>query len=74
MILFGILDNCKLDVSIDVRYFNSNFVKNNKNMIVNILMHEIGHVMILGYTSKENNSMNSTEFDELIMIQEDISL
>jgi len=64
-VLFGILSHCVLDISIGAKDCNSNFVQNDENMVVNILMHEIGHAMGLGHTSEEDNLMYSTEFPEI---------
>jgi len=64
-VLFGILSHCVLDISIGAEDCNSDFVQNDENMVVNILMHEIGHAMGLGHTSEENNLMYSTESPEI---------
>jgi predicted Zn-dependent protease with MMP-like domain len=64
-VLFGILSHCVLDISIGAQDCNSNFVQNDENMVVNILMHEIGHAMGLGHTSEENHLMYSTESPEI---------
>ena len=64
-VLFGILSHCILDISIGAEDCNSNFVQNDENMVVNILMHEIGHAMGLGHTSEEDNLMYSTESPEI---------
>jgi len=64
-VLFGILSHCILDISIGAEDCNSNFVQNDENMVVNILMHEIGHAMGLGHTSDEGNLMYSTESPEI---------
>jgi hypothetical protein len=64
-VLFGILSHCVLDISIGAEDCNSNFVQNDENMVVNILMHEIGHSLGLGHTSEENHLMYSTEFPEI---------
>ena len=64
-VLFGILSHCILDISIGAQDCNSNFVQNDENMVVNILMHEIGHAMGLGHTSEEDNLMYSTESPEI---------
>ena len=64
-VLFGILSHCVLDISIGAEDCNSNFVQNDENMVVNILMHEIGHAMGLGHTSEKNHLMYSTESPEI---------
>ena len=64
-VLFGILSHCVLDISIGSEDCNSNFVQNDENMVVNILMHEIGHALGLGHTSEENHLMYSTESPEI---------
>ena len=64
-VLFGILSHCALDISIGAQDCNSNFIQNDENMVVNILMHEIGHAMGLGHTSEENHLMYSTESPEI---------
>jgi len=64
-VLFGILSHCVLDISIGAEDCTSNFVQNDENMVVNILMHEIGHAMGLGHTSEENHLMHSTESPEI---------
>jgi hypothetical protein len=64
-VLFGILSHCVLDISIGAQDCNSNFVQNDENMVVNILMHEIGHAMGLGHTSEENHLMYSNESPEI---------
>jgi hypothetical protein len=64
-VLFGILSHCILDISIGAEDCNSNFVQNDENMVVNILMHEIGHAMGLGHTSEEDHLMYSTESPEI---------
>jgi len=64
-VLFGILSHCILDVSIGAEDCNSDFVQNDENMVVNILMHEIGHALGLGHTSEENHLMYSTESPEI---------
>jgi len=49
----------------NVQDCNSNFVQNDENIVLNILMHEIGHVMGLGHTSEENNLVYSIESNEI---------
>ena len=63
--MFEILSHCVLDISIGTQDYNSNFVQNNEDMVVNILMHKIGYVMGLGYTSEENNLIYYTELHEI---------
>ena len=41
-------------------------------MFVNILMCDIGNVMVLNHTGEENDLMYFTKFNELIMAQKDI--
>ena len=62
-----------LNVSVGIRDYNSNFVKNNENMIVNILLYDVGRVMGLNHASEENDLTCFTEFNELVMAQKDIS-
>ncbi len=64
-VLFGILSHCVLDISIGAEDCNSDFVQNDENMVVNILMHEIGHALGLGHTSEKNHLMYSTESPEI---------
>ena len=64
-VLFGILSHCVLDISIGAEDCNSNFIQNDENMVVNILMHEIGHALGLGHTREENHLMYSTESPEI---------
>jgi len=54
-----------LDISVGVEDYNSNFVQNDENMVVNILMHEIGRALDLGHSSEENHLMYSTESPEI---------
>ena len=64
-VLFGILSHCVLDISIGAENCNSDFIQNDESMVVNILMHEIGHALGLGHTSEENHLMYSTESPEI---------
>lgn len=64
-VLFGILSHCVLDISIGAEDCNSNFVQNDENMVVNIIMHEIGHALGLGHTNEEDHLMYSTESPEI---------
>lgn len=65
-VLFGILSNCVLDISIGVEDCNGNFVQDDENMVANILMHEIGHSLKLGHTSEIGHLMYSTQSPEII--------
>jgi len=64
-VLFGILSHCVLDISVGAEDCNSNFVQNDENMVVNIIMHEIGHALGLGHTNEENHLMYSTVSPEI---------
>ncbi len=65
-VLFGILSNCVLDISVGVEDCNGNFVQDDENMVTNILMHEIGHSLKLGHTSEIGHLMYSTQSPEII--------
>ena len=65
-VLFGILSNCVLDISVGVEDCNGNFVQDDENMVANILMHEIGHSLKLGHTSEIGHLMYSTQSPEII--------
>ena len=65
-VLFGILSNCVLDISVGVKDCNGNFVQDDENMVANILMHEIGHTLELGHTSEIGHLMYSTQSPEII--------
>ncbi len=65
-VLFGILSNCVLDISVGVEDCNGNFVQDDENMVANILMHEIGHTLELGHTSEIGHLMYSTQSPEII--------
>jgi len=41
--LFGILNQCVLDISVGDEDCSGNYVQNDENMVSNIIMHEIGH-------------------------------
>ncbi len=58
-----------LNVSVGIQDYNSNFVKNNKNMIVNILLYDVGRVMGLNRTSEENDLMCFTEFTNWLWLK-----
>ena len=60
-VLFGILSSCILDISVGADNRNSNFIRNDENMVTNILMYEIGHSLGLGHTSDKNRPVHSTE-------------
>jgi len=64
-VLYGILSHCVLDISIGAEDCNGNFVQNDENMVSNILMHEIGHVLGLGHTSESGHLMYSTESPQI---------
>ena len=65
-VLFGILSNCVLVISVGVEDCNGNFVQDDENMVANILMHEIGHSLKLGHTSEIGHLMYSTQSPEII--------
>ena len=52
-----ILSHRVLDISIGVEDCHGNFVQNDENMVVNILMYEIGHALGLGHTAKDGHLM-----------------
>ena len=59
--LFGILNHCVLDISVGDEDCNGNYVQNDENMVSNIIMHEIGHVLGLGHSIDKNHLMYSDE-------------
>ena len=61
-VLFGILSHCILDISVGSIDCNEHFIQNDENMVVNILMHEIGHALKLGHTNQTDHLMYSNEF------------
>jgi len=64
-VLYGILNHCVLDISVGVEDCNGNFVQDDENMVANILMHEIGHALGLGHTSKTGHLLYSTESPQI---------
>ena len=64
-VLFGILNHCVLEISVGVKDCNGNFVQDDKNMVTNILMHEIGHTLKLGHTSEIDHLMYSTQSPQI---------
>jgi hypothetical protein len=64
-VLYGILNNCVLDISVGVEDCNGNFVQDDENMVANILMHEIGHALGLGHTSETGHLLYSTESPQI---------
>jgi len=64
-VLYGILSHCVLDISIGVEDCSGNFVQNDENMVSNILMHEIGHVLGLGHAGEVGHLMYSTESPQI---------
>lgn len=64
-VLFGMLNHCVLDISVGAEDCFGEFVQNDENMVANILMHEIGHALGLGHTSKTGHLMYSDESPEI---------
>ncbi|EIJ66340.1 matrixin, partial [Candidatus Nitrosopumilus salaria BD31] len=64
-VLFGILSHCVLDISVGAEDCNGNFIQNDENMVINILMHEIGHSLGLGHSSQTDHLMYSTESPQI---------
>jgi len=59
--LFGILNQCVLDISVGDEDCSGNYVQNDENMVSNIIMHEIGHVLGLGHNADKNSLMYSDD-------------
>ena len=59
--LFGILNQCVLDISVGDEDCSGKYIQNDKNMVSNIIMHEIGHVLGLGHNADKNSLMYSDE-------------
>ena len=59
--LFGILNQCVLDISVGDEDCSDNYVQNDENMVSNIIMHEIGHVLGLGHNADKNSLMYSDD-------------
>lgn len=64
-VLFGILSHCILDISVGAEDCNGDFIQNDENMVINILMHEIGHSLGLGHSSQPDHLMYSIESPEI---------
>lgn len=64
-VLFGIFSHCVLDISVGAEDCNGNFIQNDENMMINILMHEIGHSLGLGHSSQIDHLMYSTESPQI---------
>jgi len=64
-VLFGILSHCVLDISVGAEDCNGDFIQNDENMVINILMHEIGHSLGLGHSSQTDHLMFSTESPQI---------
>lgn len=60
-VLFGLLSHCILDISVGDEDCSGNYVQNDENMVTNIIMHEIGHILGLGHSYDKNNLMYSDE-------------
>ena len=59
--LFGILNQCVLDISVGDEDCSGKYIQNDKNMVSNIIMHEIGHVLGLGHNADKNSLMYSDD-------------
>jgi len=64
-VLFGILSHCVLDISVGAEDCDGDFIQNDENMVINILMHEIGHSLGLGHSSQIDHLMYSTESPQI---------
>jgi len=59
--LFGILNQCVLDISVGDEDCSGKYVQNDENMVSNIIMHEIGHALGLGHNTDKSSLMYSDE-------------
>jgi hypothetical protein len=55
------LNQCVLDISVGDEDCSGNYVQNDENMVSNIIMHEIGHVLGLGHNADKNSLMYSDD-------------